>query len=135
MRAVQRFTKAMKKAEGINESTDLSERDKATQIQKLMAVGSSKQKKAKPKVKVVVAKGTHRGVKGRPKGVKGKYLMVDARMRKEVSSFMVSLPLPVINGGTGESEETYSKAEQKKEVVIYTMSVQLNMSAIFRYYQ
>lgn len=85
-KAVQKLQKAMKKAEGVNESTDMTEREKASQIQKLMRKGSStaKGKKGKPEVKVVVAKGAHRGLKGRPKGVKGRYRMVDARMRKEV---------------------------------------------------
>ena len=63
-----------------------SEREKAAQIQKLMAQGGAKGSLVgrKPKVNVVVARGAHKGVKGRPKGVKGRYLMVDARMRKEV---------------------------------------------------
>lgn len=82
MRAVQRLEKAMKKAEGVNETTDISEREKAKQIEKLM--GKSMAKTKKKEVKVVVAKGTHKGLKGRPKGVKGRYVMVDARMRKEV---------------------------------------------------
>jgi AdoMet-dependent rRNA methyltransferase SPB1 len=92
IKAAQHLAKAMKKAEGINESTDISERDKAAQIQRLMAGGSKQAlgKKSKPKVKVVVAKGANKGVKGRPKGVKGKYLMVDARMRKEVRTLMMT---------------------------------------------
>ena len=87
MKAAQQLAKAMHKADCINESTDISERDKAAQIQKLMARGTKQAlgKKSKPKVKVVVAKGLHKGLQGRPRGVKGKYLMVDARMRKEVS--------------------------------------------------
>jgi AdoMet-dependent rRNA methyltransferase SPB1 len=85
MKAVQKLEKAMKKAEGVNESADMSEREKAQQIEKLMRKGLSKAKKEKSEVKVVVAKGVHKGVKGRPKGVKGRYAMVDARMRKEVS--------------------------------------------------
>jgi AdoMet-dependent rRNA methyltransferase SPB1 len=48
-------------------------------------------KNKKKEVKVVVAKGVHKGLKGRPKGVKGRYVMVDPRMRKEVSIFFVSL--------------------------------------------
>lgn len=85
-KAVQKLQKALKKAEGVNDSTDMSEREKAQQIQKLMKSGMSKANaKRKSEIKVVVAKGAHRGIKGRPKGVKGRYQMVDARMRKEVS--------------------------------------------------
>ncbi|KAH8835197.1 FtsJ-domain-containing protein [Flagelloscypha sp. PMI_526] len=82
-KASQRLQKALKKAEGVNETTDISEKEKAQQIEKLMRRGLSKGGKRK-EIKVVVAKGAHKGVKGRPKGVKGRYQMVDARMRKEV---------------------------------------------------
>jgi AdoMet-dependent rRNA methyltransferase SPB1 len=85
MRAQQRLEKALKKAEGVNETDDMTEKEKAAQIQKLMSKGTGGTKKKK-EVKVVVAKGVHKGIKGRPKGVKGRYAMVDARMRKEVSS-------------------------------------------------
>lgn len=90
-RAAQRLEKAMKKAEGVNATTDMSEREKAQQIEKLMRKGASAVKKAKKEVKVVVAKGAHKGVKGRPKGVKGRYTMVDSRMKKEVSEILTSL--------------------------------------------
>ncbi|KAG1801518.1 Spb1 C-terminal domain-containing protein [Suillus plorans] len=82
LRATQRLEKAMKKAEGVNETSDMSERDKAKQIEKLMRKGTAKANQKK-ETKVVVAKGAHKGVQGRPKGVKGRYVMVDARMRKE----------------------------------------------------
>lgn len=82
MKAAQRFEKALKKAEGVNETSDMTEREKAKQIEKLMQKGTTK--KAKKEVKVVVAKGAHKGLKGRPKGVKGRYVMVDSRMKKEV---------------------------------------------------
>ena len=82
LRAAQRLEKAMKKAEGVNTTADMSEREKAQQIEKLMRKGTAKGKKKD--VKVVVAKGAHRGIKGRPKGVKGRYIMLDARMKKEV---------------------------------------------------
>ncbi|KAH9937153.1 Spb1 C-terminal domain-containing protein [Fomitopsis serialis] len=81
-RAAQRLEKAMKKAEGVNETSDMTEREKARQIEKLMQKGAAK--KQKKEVKVVVAKGSHKGLKGRPKGVKGRYVMVDSRMKKEV---------------------------------------------------
>ncbi|KAF8560450.1 FtsJ-domain-containing protein [Imleria badia] len=82
LRAAQRLEKAMKKAEGVNATADMSEREKAQQIEKLMRRGTAKGKKKE--VKVIVAKGAHKGIKGRPKGVKGRYAMVDARMKKEV---------------------------------------------------
>ncbi|KIM48099.1 hypothetical protein M413DRAFT_439809 [Hebeloma cylindrosporum] len=83
-KAAQRLEKAMKKAEGVNATADMSEREKAQQIDKLMRKGMSAGQKAKSEVKLVVAKGAHKGVKGRPKGVKGRYTMVDSRMKKEV---------------------------------------------------
>ncbi|EGN97498.1 hypothetical protein SERLA73DRAFT_110750 [Serpula lacrymans var. lacrymans S7.3] len=82
-KAAQRVEKAMKKAEGVNATSDMTEREKAQQIEKLMKKGMSK-KKEKKEIKVVVAKGAHKGLKGRPKGVKGRYTMVDSRMKKEV---------------------------------------------------
>jgi AdoMet-dependent rRNA methyltransferase SPB1 len=81
-KAVQRLEKAMKKAQGVNDQADMSEREKAQQIEKVMRKGASSGKKRK-ETKVVVAKGAHKGIQGRPKGVKGRYQMVDARMRKE----------------------------------------------------
>ncbi|KZS95887.1 FtsJ-domain-containing protein [Sistotremastrum niveocremeum HHB9708] len=83
-KAAQQYEKAMKKAEGVNSNTDISERDKAAQIEKLMRKGVAKGKGGKREVKLVVAKGAHKGVKGRPKGVKGRYTMVDSRMKKEL---------------------------------------------------
>lgn len=82
-KAHQRLEKALKKAEGVNATADMSEREKAQQIEKVMRKGASSSKKAKD-IKVVVAKGAHKGIKGRPKGVKGRYTMVDSRMKKEV---------------------------------------------------
>ena len=82
LRAAQRLEKAMKKAEGVNATADMSELEKAQQIEKLMRKGFARGKKKE--VRVIVAKGTHKGIKGRPKGVKGRYTMVDTRMKKEV---------------------------------------------------
>lgn len=94
-KAAQRLDKAMKKAEGVNATSDISERDKAQQIEKLMRKGMSSGSKPKKDIKVVVAKGAHKGVKGRPKGVKGRYSMVDSRMKKEVRSQCPSTPVIV----------------------------------------
>lgn len=81
MRAARRVEKLKKKSEGLAEGEDLSEKDKATNIAKLMAKAKGGTNK-KPQPKLVVAGGFNKG-KGRPRGVKGKYKMVDARMKKE----------------------------------------------------
>ncbi|KAG1456258.1 hypothetical protein G6F55_006604 [Rhizopus delemar] len=80
-KAAQKLAKAQKKATDIADNPDMSEKEKAKTIGKLIARAS----KTKPKkdVKVVVAKGANRGIKGRPKGVKGRYKMVDGVMKKE----------------------------------------------------
>jgi AdoMet-dependent rRNA methyltransferase SPB1 len=81
-KAHQRLEKAKKKADGLMDAPDMSERARADQVQKVLGKATSK---VKPKeVRVVVARGANRGVKGRPKGVKGRYKIVDPRMRKEV---------------------------------------------------
>lgn len=82
MRALRRLEKIKKKSDLINEDSGKSERDKADEIQKLMKKLSKKQKQ-KPKTTVVVARGSNRGLSGRPKGVKGKYKMVDGVMKNE----------------------------------------------------
>lgn len=60
----------------------MSEKEKATSIAKLISAAA--RKKRKQPVKVVKAAGANRGISGRPKGVKGRYKMVDPRMRKEM---------------------------------------------------
>lgn len=84
MRAATRLEKLKKKSALLADSEDVSEKDKASQIQKLMAKAQRQSGKKKQPVKVVVARGGNRGNKGRPGGVKGKYKMVDARLKKDV---------------------------------------------------
>lgn len=82
LRALRRLEKIKKKSDMINEDADKSERDKADEIQKLMKKLSKKQK-TKPKATLVVARGSNKGLSGRPKGIKGKYKMVDGVMKNE----------------------------------------------------
>ncbi|KAL1967880.1 hypothetical protein VTN77DRAFT_2297 [Rasamsonia byssochlamydoides] len=81
-KAAKRLEKLRKKSALLAEDEGLSERDKAQAIAKLM----SKAAKQKPKqrVKLVVAKGSNKGIAGRPRGVKGKYKIVDARLKKDI---------------------------------------------------
>ncbi|KAG0205363.1 AdoMet-dependent rRNA methyltransferase spb1 [Mortierella sp. GBA30] len=84
-KAAQKLIKIQKKADAINETDDISEKEKSIGIAKLLAkAAGAKNKKPKKEVKLVVAKGQNRGAKGRPKGVKGRYKMVDSRMKKEL---------------------------------------------------
>lgn len=83
-KAAQRMSKAQKKAEDLLADGDdeLTQKDKAASIAKILKKGAAKAKKRE--TKLVVAKGPNRGLKGRPKGVKGRFKMVDGRMKKEL---------------------------------------------------
>ncbi|KAK3327918.1 Spb1 C-terminal domain-containing protein [Cercophora scortea] len=78
----QRLEKLKKKADILIQEEGLSEKDKASSIAKL--VSQAKGKKRRMPIKVVKAQGANRGLSGRPKGVKGRYKMVDPRMKKEM---------------------------------------------------
>ena len=81
-KAAQKLEKLRKKSALLAEDEGVSEKDKASGIAKMMARAAKK--KPKQNVKLVVAKGTNRGVSGRPRGVKGKYKIVDSRLKKDV---------------------------------------------------
>lgn len=83
MRAVKKLEKLKKKTDLINEDEGRTERDKAEEIQRLTRKLTSKKKKEKPKVTLVVARGHNKRLQGRPRGIKGKYKMVDGTMKKE----------------------------------------------------
>lgn len=84
MRAAARLEKLKKKSALLVEDEGMSEADKAKTLARMMARAAKKSKPKKQAVKVVVAKGGNRGISGRPKGVKGKYKIVDPRLKKDV---------------------------------------------------
>ena len=81
-RAAQRLEKLRKRSALLIDDEATSEKDKAQNIAKLMSKAAKK--RPKQQVKLVVAKGANRGISGRPRGVKGKYKIVDARLKKDV---------------------------------------------------
>ena len=81
-KAAQRLEKLRKKSALVADDEGISEKDKAQNIAKLMSRAAKK--KPKQQVKLVVAKDGNRGISGRPRGVKGKYKIVDARLKKDV---------------------------------------------------
>jgi len=83
VRSVRRLEGLKRKAEAILGSGEEGEKAKMIQISKLLRKKSSV-KHEKPSL--IVARGLNRGLKGRPKGVKGRYKMVDRRMMKELKA-------------------------------------------------
>ncbi|GME78068.1 unnamed protein product [Ambrosiozyma monospora] len=83
MRAMRRLEKLRKKSDMIADDDSKSELDKANEIQGLVKKMSGK-KKTKPKVRLVVATGNNKGLSGRPRGIKGKYKMVDGVLKNEM---------------------------------------------------
>lgn len=81
LRAADRLEKLKKKSDVLAASEGMTEKEKADSISKLISKANKKVRR--PPVKVVVARGANKG-KGRPKGVKGRYKMVDSRMKKEM---------------------------------------------------
>ena len=81
-KAAQRLEKLRRKSALVADEDGISEKDKAQSIAKLMS--KAVKKRPKQEVKLVVAKGGNRGISGRPRGVKGKYKIVDARLKKDV---------------------------------------------------
>jgi AdoMet-dependent rRNA methyltransferase SPB1 len=81
-KAAQRMEKLKKKSALLADEEGMTEKEKAQSIARLMSRAAKK--KPKQKVSVVVARGGNKGIKSRPKGTKGKYKMVDARLKKDV---------------------------------------------------
>ncbi|KAH8790216.1 AdoMet-dependent rRNA methyltransferase-like protein spb1 [Hyaloscypha finlandica] len=80
-KAAQRLEKLRKKSAMLQDEEGMTEKEKAQSIMKLMS--KAVKKKPQQQVKVVVARGGNRGIAGRPRGVKGKYKIVDARLKKD----------------------------------------------------
>ncbi|KAF5017390.1 hypothetical protein F66182_10684 [Fusarium sp. NRRL 66182] len=81
-KAAQKLEKLKKKSDMLNNDENMTEKEKADSISRLLTKASRK-KRDQP-AKLVVARGLNRGIKGRPKGVKGRYRIVDPRMKKEL---------------------------------------------------
>ena len=89
LRVARRLEKLRKKSAILADEDNMTERDKAQNIAKLMS--RAVKKKPKQQVKLVVAKGGNKGISGRPQGVKGKYKIVDARLKKDIRGAKRSL--------------------------------------------
>ncbi|KAG6040962.1 AdoMet-dependent rRNA methyltransferase spb1 [Claviceps citrina] len=82
LKTAQRLEKLKKKSDMLANDDGMTEKEKADTIAKLLSKAA--RKKPSQPAKLVVARGLNRGVQGRPKGVRGRYRMVDARMKKEL---------------------------------------------------
>ncbi|KAK7954980.1 hypothetical protein PG988_015674 [Apiospora saccharicola] len=81
-KTAQRLEKLKKKSDMLANDENMTEKEKSESIGKLM--NQAAKKKPKQNTRVVVAKGINRGIQGRPQGVKGRYKIVDPRMKKEM---------------------------------------------------
>ena len=81
MRAAAKLEKLKRKSALLVEDEGISEADKAKTLARM--ISRATKKKPKRQVKVVVAKGGNKGIAGRPKGVKGRYKIVDPRLKKD----------------------------------------------------
>jgi AdoMet-dependent rRNA methyltransferase SPB1 len=79
MKFLKKLQQTNQQAHSIANSEDLTEKQKAAQIAKLHA----RNRKSKKEITYVVAKGANKGSRRRPRGIKGKYKMVDARLKKD----------------------------------------------------
>ena len=82
LKAAQKLEKLKKKSDMLANDEGMTEKEKADSIQRLLSKAAHK-KPTQP-AKLVVARGVNRGIKGRPQGVKGRYRIVDPRMKKEL---------------------------------------------------
>ena len=80
-KAAQKLEKLKKKSALLADEEGVSEKDKSAKIAKIM--GRAAKRKPKRQVKIVVAKDGNKGISGRPRGVKGKYKIVDPRLKKD----------------------------------------------------
>lgn len=81
-KAARRLEKMRKKSEALASDEGMTEKEKAESIAKMLAKAA--RKKPRAPARLVVARGANRGIKGRPNGVKGRYRIVDPRMKKEL---------------------------------------------------
>ncbi|KAK1538547.1 Spb1 domain-containing protein [Colletotrichum paranaense] len=81
-KTAQRLEKLKKKSDSLANEEGMTEKEKAESIAKLMAKAGKV--KRRPKPTLIIARGANRGIQGRPKGVKGRYTIVDSRMKKDL---------------------------------------------------
>lgn len=102
-RALQRLERIKKKAETISETPDMTEKEKSAHLRNLYKKSARGKKQ---EVSYVVAKKGRSS--GRPSGVKGKYKMVDKRLKKDNRK----KKLEAKSKGKGRSGKKFSKGRK-----------------------
>ncbi|OAA77434.1 AdoMet-dependent rRNA methyltransferase spb1 [Akanthomyces lecanii RCEF 1005] len=82
IKAAQKLERLKKKSDMLAADEGMTEKEKADSISKMLSRAA--RKKPSQPARLVVARGANKGIKGRPNGVKGRYRIVDPRMKKEL---------------------------------------------------
>ena len=82
IKAAQKLERLKKKSDMLAADDGMTEKEKADSISKMLSRAA--RKKPSQPARLVVARGANKGIKGRPNGVKGRYRIVDPRMKKEL---------------------------------------------------
>ncbi|XP_071872427.1 pre-rRNA 2'-O-ribose RNA methyltransferase FTSJ3 [Bombus fervidus] len=112
-RALRKLKQAKKKAETIMDNTDISDREKAKQVQ---ALYKNAHKEPRKNVTYVVMK-KHMAQKkaARPPGVKGRYKLVDPRMKKDLRAAKAKEKTKGRGKPFRKSFQRKSKAQKKRK--------------------
>lgn len=81
-KAARKLEKLKKKSDALAADEGLTEKEKAETISRMIA--KANKPRLRQPARLVIARGANKGIKGRPNGVKGRYRIVDARMKKEL---------------------------------------------------
>ena len=81
IKAAKRLEKLREKSALLADGDSMTERDKARNIAKLLS--RAKKRAPRKETSLVFVKRGNKGMVGRPKGVKGRYKLVDSRLKKD----------------------------------------------------
>jgi len=108
-RALKKVEQARKRAEAVVENAEMSEVEKAREFRKIYKQANTSKKKENEVKYVVTKKGTAGKRVRRPAGVKGRFRLVDPRLKKDIRHVKMAE-----NGRGGKGNKSKSRGGQSK---------------------